>query len=356
VAQVKETLELTERRTTQKKLYVGIDVSKLTLDICVIDDNEKKYLATQISNNTDGYKRLEKELKRAQEKSGFSGSFDYHFCLEATGIYSNGIVSFLLSKKRLVSVLNPYVSASFLKARLCRTKTDKVDAEGVALYALKMNPRAFKQAPEMIRVLQKEVRFLQSLIQKKTQFVREKESLSSEHKAIHDELILVMNSKIKKQQVLIQALIKKHAKLSEYSKCLQSIPGVGEQTAWIILSELMYDAESELPIEAKKQVAHAGLAPMERSSGSSVYAAPRISKTGNRILRKALFFPALTAIRHCDSIAKTYTHLINNGKRKKVALVACMRKLLALAVTLLQKQTIFIPHYISQRSPTTPII
>lgn len=353
---MKEALESKESEIFQKKLYVGIDVSKLTLDICVIDDNEEKYLVTQISNNQDGYERLIKSLKRVQEKHGFNGSFDYHFCLEATGIYSNGIVSFLLSKKRLVSVLNPYVSSSFLKARLCRTKTDKVDAEGLAFYALKMKPVAFKQAPEMIRVLQKEVRFLQSLIQKKTQFVREKESLSSEHKAIHDELIIVMNSKIKTQRVLIQSFIKKHPKLSEYAKCLQSIPGIGAQTAWVILSEIVYDSESELPIEAKKQVAHAGLAPIERSSGSSVYSAPRISKTGNRNLRKALFFPALTAIRRCDSLAKTYRHLVNKGKRKKVALVACMRKLLALAVTLLQKQTVFIPHYISQRSLPTPII
>lgn len=353
---MKDPVELTEHGTTQKKLYVGIDVSKLTLDICVIDDNEKKYLAIQISNNQDGYERLVKALKRVQEKFDFNGSFDCNFCLEATGIYSNGIVSFLLAKKRLVSVLNPYVSASFFKARLCRAKTDKVDAEGLALYALKMNPRAFKEAPEMIRVLQKEVRFLQSLIQKKTQFVREKESLSSEHKVIHDDLIVIMESKIKTHQALIRTLIKKYPQLSKYSKYLQSIPGIGEQTSWVILSELIYDSESELPIESKKQVAHAGLAPMERSSGSSVYSAPRISKTGNRILRKALFFPALTAIRHCDSIAKTYTHLINKGKRKKVALVACMRKLLALAVTLLQKQTIFIPHYISQRHLTTSII
>lgn len=329
--------------------YVGIDVSKKTLDACILDQSGKEVGYYKIDNNLSGFSKLNTKLRQHLQKLGpdKQDTKFCHVCMEATGIYSVEVAAYFVQEAYAVSVVNPSTSAAFLKTQLRRTKTDKTDAHGLSLYGLKLKPKLFKPVPSNIRILQRETRFLLTLIEKQTSFRREKESLTSEQKQIFDELIQNLEKKIEAHRQLIRTLIAKDPAHVKAVSCLTSVPGIGEQTAWTIISEILYDSESGDVIQSKQQVAHAGLSPQDRQSGSSVKSPSHISKTGNRILRRCLFFPTLTAIRRCDSIAAVYDRLLKNGKPKKVALVASMRKLLCLAVTLLQKQTPFVPAYLS---------
>jgi transposase len=106
---------------------------------------------------------------------------------------------------------------------------------------------------------------------------------------------------------------------------LDSIPGVARASAVALLAEL---ALLSPDLQVRQWVASAGLDPREHSSGSSIHKKPRISKSGNRHLRRALFMPALVAVQHDPALRAFYGRLITRGKAKMQALVAVMRKLL----------------------------
>jgi len=137
----------------------------------------------------------------------------------------------------------------------------------------------------------------------------------------------------------IKEHIKTCSKLKHQVKLLKSIKGIGDKTAWQVLSELhVQDGEN---INSKAQIAHAGLAPRQFQSGSSVNRKPRICKTGNCRLRKALYMPAMSALRFNPQLSNFYHRLLSKGKLKMVALVAVMRKMLVLAIGILNSNVPF---------------
>jgi transposase len=135
------------------------------------------------------------------------------------------------------------------------------------------------------------------------------------------------------------AILHDSCKLKHQVQLLQSIKGIGDRTAWQILAEL--HAHDSININIKAQVAHAGLAPRQFQSGSSVNGKPRICKTGNHRLRKALYMPALSALRFNPQLKEFYHRLLSRGKLKMVALVAVMRKMLVLATGILNNNLPF---------------
>ena len=115
------------------------------------------------------------------------------------------------------------------------------------------------------------------------------------------------------------------AQLAERFALLDSVPGIGETSAVQLLGELSVLAPD---LAARQRAAYAGLDPREFRSGSSVHKKPRMSKTGNKHLRHALYMPALVAVRHDPHLRAFYQHLLAKGQFKMQALVAVMRKLL----------------------------
>ncbi|EKE02256.1 MAG: pilin gene inverting protein [uncultured bacterium] len=143
-------------------------------------------------------------------------------------------------------------------------------------------------------------------------------------------------------ELKIKEHLKNYSKLNHQVKLLKSIKGIADRTAWQILSELHFGNT----ICAKAQVAHSGLAPRQFQSGSSVNGKPRICKTGNRNLRKALYMPAMCALRHNRQLSEFYHRLLSKGKLKMVALVAVMRKLLVLAIGILNNDKPFDENWV----------
>jgi len=311
-------------------LYIGIDVSKDKLDIAITQDG-RQIISTAIFENTvTGHKKLFLWAKKYSK--GFS---QIHFCIEATGIYHEEIAEYLQEQsKTIVSIINPFKSKSFGNSKLLRTKNDKVDAALLACYCAISRPEKTIKTKEEVKKLRSLVRFLNTQISARA---KEKTRLHScKDNNVADVLkgtIQFLSQSIARIEKIIKNHIKKYPQLKHQLELLKTIPGISDKTAYEILAEL--HIEDGKTLNSKSQVAHAGLAPREYQSGSSVHGKPRICKTGNKRLRKALYMPAMSSIRYNKQLSEFYQRLVSKGKIKKVALVAVMRKLLVLAVAIL---------------------
>lgn len=142
----------------------------------------------------------------------------------------------------------------------------------------------------------------------------------------------------------IAEFVKNRPELSKRLECMMSIKGVGLITAATIAGE----TNGFISIENKRQlVSYAGYDVIRKDSGTSVHSKPRISKKGNKHIRKAMHFPALTAIRHNQQSKDQYVRMVQRHGIKMKAAVAIQRKLLVLMYTLWKKEDYFNPEYIT---------
>jgi transposase len=318
-----------------KTLYVGIDVAKAKVDIATTADGKKILSNATFDNNLEGFKKLNKWIKKH-----FSNIAKIHFCMESTGIYHEEIAEFLQKQNFIVSVINPYQSKAFASSQLLRTKNDKVDAGLLASYCAIHQPKETVKMLEEVRKLRRLVRFLNTQIEARAKEKIRLHSIKDDDVAhVLKGTILSLSESIAQVEKLIKEHVKKYSKLKHQVDLLKTIPGIGDKTAYEILAEI--HIEDGQNINVKAQVAHAGLAPREFQSGSSVKGRPRICKTGNANLRRALYLPAMCATQKNPVLNEFYHRLINAGKPKMVALVATMRKLLVIAIGILRNDVPF---------------
>jgi transposase len=148
-----------------------------------------------------------------------------------------------------------------------------------------------------------------------------------------EEHLSYLNQEIKRTEELIRTHINNHPTLKRQSELLDSIPGVAETTAAHLLSEI---TDIKQYRSARQVAAYAGLVPRERQSGSSIRGRTRLSKIGNARLRRALYFPAITAIRCSPFFQRWADGLLKRGKSKMSVICAVMRKLVHLAYGVLK--------------------
>jgi len=315
---------------------LGIDIAKLKFDVCLIKPNGKAKHKI-FANTRHGFEQLIAWLDSHQVS-------DLHACLEATGTYGEPLALFLFEAGRLVSLVNPAAVRAFANAGLSRTKTDKADAELIARFCLAQQPKAWQPPAPEVRQLQALVRRLESLVEMR---VAEENRLSSGVSAAAvrqslEEHIAYLIEQIKQTEALIRQHINHHPDLKEQSDLLDSIPGIGETTAALLLAEIVNIKQYT---SARQVAAYAGLVPRERRSGTSVRGRVCLSKIGNARLRKALYFPAITALR-CSSFFKAWADgLRERGKCKMSVIGAAMRKLIHLAYGVLKTGKPFDPNW-----------
>ena len=157
-----------------------------------------------------------------------------------------------------------------------------------------------------------------------------------------EELLAHLNEQIKRTEELIRTHINSHPGLKRQSRLLDSIPGIAQTTAALILSEITDITQYR---SARQVAAYAGLVPRERQSGSSVRGRTRLSKIGNARFRRALYFPAITALR-CSSFFQSWAEgLQQRGKSKMSVICAVMRKLVHVAYGVLKNGKEFDPQW-----------
>jgi len=196
-----------------------------------------------------------------------------------------------------------------------------------------------------VRELQALVRRLESLIEMR---VAEENRLSSgiSIEAVSHSLvahIAYLIEEIKQTELLIREHINNHPILKEQSDLLDSIPGIGATTAALLLAEITDFKQYK---SARQVAAYAGLVPRERRSGSSVRGRTSLSKIGNARLRKALYFPAMTALRCSGFFQQWAAGLRERGKCKMAVIGAAMRKLIHLAYGVLKTGKPFDPDWV----------
>ncbi len=317
---------------------LGIDIAKLKFDVCLIN-TDSKLKHKVFPNNATGFAQLAAWLvKRDVEQ--------VHACMEATGTYGEVLAYHLHAAGHRVSVINPAAVKAFAGSRLSRTKTDKVDAELIARFCRAQQPLAWTPPAPEVRELQTLVRRLEALVEMRGMESNRLEALTSTSvvKASVEEHIAYLDAEIKHTEGLIREHIDTHPGLKQQSELLDSIPGIGEATAAVILAEV---ADITQYGNARQVAAYAGLVPRERRSGSSVRGRTVLSKIGNARLRRALYFPAITALRCSEFFKQWAAGLRERGKCKMSVIGAAMRKLIHLAYGVLKTGKPFDPEWVS---------
>jgi transposase len=313
---------------------LGIDISKRTFDACLIRDSGK--LRHKVFPNTAaGFAQLSAWLSKHQVERA-------HACLEATGTYGEALATYLHEAGHLVSVLNPAVIKAYAQSHLSRAKTDKADATLIARFCAERRPPEWRPLPREVRELQALARRLDSLLEMRQMEANRLEVAAtaavSESLAGH---LAYLDTEIAKTEKMIRSHIDHHPGLKGQRDLLVSIPGVGETTAAKLLSEVM---DVKLYESARQLAAFAGLAPRLHESGSSIRRKAHLSKTGAPRLRKALYFPAVVAMRHNPYVKDLSERLKARGKCPMQVIGAAMRKLVHIAYGVLKSGKPFDPE------------
>ncbi len=324
-------------------MFLGIDVSKATLDAALLVEPEAAKARHKVFSNTpEGHGQLLGWL-RTQGAA-------VHVTLEATGTYAESVAVALHEAGHRVSLVNPALVRAFGQSQLKRTKTDKADAQLIARFCALHKPALWHPPAPEVRELQALVRRVEALEEMKQMEENRLEGAScgvgcEVVRASLLDHIAYLQSHIDTARRQIQEHIQSHPALQEQSRLLCSIPGIGEVTAAVILAEV---GEFSHFGSARQVAAFAGLVPRLRESGSSVRGKPRLSKVGSPRLRKCLYFPAMTALRWNPLIKALGLRLSAQGKPKMLIIGAAMRKLLHLAYGVLKSGQPFDANFCSQ--------
>jgi transposase len=263
--------------------------------------------------------------------------------MEATGRYWEALAVFLFQAGHLVSVVNPVRIHGYAKSKLARNKTDSLDAALIADFCATQSPDLWTPPPPEVHELQAMVRHLEALHQMRTQ---ENNRLASgvpsdqvlqmlrEHVAFIDEQIDALKQRI-------QDHINQHPGLKQQQDLLTTIPGIGDLTAAKLLGENIQSFSS-----TRSLAAYAGLSPQKGESGTSVHRRSKLCKVGSGSLRKALYFPAISAMRFNPLIKAFCDRLAQRDKHTMVIIGAAMRKLLCLALGVLKSGIPFDPYHV----------
>lgn len=307
-------------------LALGIDVSKATLHVALLLSSDKLRHKT-FANTPAGFSDLAHWLTRHTDGP-------VRACLEATGPYGDAVAEFLYEAGHTVSVVNPSIIHAYAKVQLLRAKADPVDAEVIARYAAKEQPAPWAPPPLELRQLQALVRRLDALHGMRTQETnRLAVTTDPAVRASIDAVVATLDAQIADVKHRIAHHLDHHPGLRAQRDLLLTIPGIGETTAAVLIAELFHKSYAT----ARQAAAYAGATPRIRESGQWRGRAS-LSRCGPALIRKALYFPALVAMRHNPTIAAVRDRLVAKGKPKMVIVGAAIRHLIHVAFGVLKSQ------------------
>lgn len=309
---------------------VGVDVAKLKLDIAIDD----KTVLT-IDNQEESFKKLLKN---------FPDMGQVCFVMEATGGYEKKLASFLQTKELAVAVVNAKRVRDYANSMGAYAKNDRIDAQMIRHFAeAALSKNRLKLREPLSEVAQQ----LEGLQRRRHQLVGQR-AVEKQHleAVLNKETVRSITRMIKqfdKEIGRIEGIIKAHIDEDETLKKslgqLIEVQGVGEVTVLDLLTQL-----PELGTITNKEItALVGLAPYCKDSGTK--SGRRVVYGGRMQIRSTLYMAALSAVRYNKPIKAFYQRLLARGKLKKVALVACMRKLLIILNSMAKTQSKWNPDF-----------
>jgi len=310
------------------KNYIGIDVSKSTIDVY---NGKRSY---KFENNETGFKQVVSLSEKIK---------DTVLIFEPTGIYSYALTNFCSTHKIKVVMVGPKESRDFARSLKVRSKTDKIDAK--VLYKYQSHVES-----DMVKVpvvnhhavkIQEMLNVYEGILSAKQKFKNQIESTSKAYKDLVRTLKkMIDHLDIEAQKLFskIERLLLKDEKIKPKYDAISTIPSIGKKSAlYLAAFFLKYPSAN-----AKELTALMGLDPVMRDSGT-YKGKQRISKHGGQQLRNLLYLPTLSAIQHNDRIKAFYEGLTSRAKTKKLAVIASMRKLILMAFSIFKSEEAYQP-------------
>lgn len=332
------------------KQVAGIDVAQKELVVCLgcmYDDWSPSLYAHKIFANTEkGFTTLLLWLKKLADESTA-----VRFVMEATGVYHEALAYYLDSKDYEVSIVLPNKISNYFRTLDVKTITDRTASEAITLFGLERKLDRWQRPKEVFKRLRQLTRERDQIVDERTmvknQLHAEQTEAEPNKKSVQriKERVKLLNKQEKEIKEEVAALIKQDEQVREIMIIICSLTGIGLLTAAIVLGETN---GFEL-IRNKRQLAsYAGFDIKEKQSGTSVKGKPRISKKGNRHLRKAMHLPALCAIRYDERFKAIFARLVSKHGIKMKAAVAIQRKMLEMIYTLYKTGNKYDKNYLKK--------
>jgi transposase len=330
-----------------KKNVIGIDVGKEELVVCLgrmFDDFSIELFAHKaFPNDKKGFDALITWAK----KSDCVG----RFVMEATGVYFEGLAYYLTDNGYEVSVILPNKIANYARTLSVKTVTDKTASEAITQFGLERKLDKWEAPKGIYRKLKQLTRERGQVVEIRT--VAKNQLHAEKSEAFPNPGTLVRIKKhiafLNKQEAEITTevtrLLKEDPEMKKVLILLCSLPGIGLLTAATVLAET---SGFNLIRNKRQLTSYAGLDVREKQSGTSIQGKPRISKKGNKYLRRAMHMPALAAIRHDKRFKAIFIRLVSKHNIKMKAVVAIQRKLLEMMYCLFKNKSTYDKNYFIQ--------
>ncbi len=330
------------------QLYVGVDIAAASFTASQMRPEAKPSKAQHYQQTGEAYVKLQRDLLRTGCQPA-----QILVVMEATGTYWISLAVYLEQAGFRVAVINPLQAHNYAKSLLQRNKNDQLDAQTLAKFGQSHQPAAWSPPPQVYHQLQQRLSQRAALVDLRQQVLNQLHALQvcpvivPQVQARMQELIATFDQQIEVVETEIKQVVEQDQDWSKSITLLQTIPGIGLLTAcWLVVVSLNFTG-----CEKGEALAHyAGLAPVVRRSGTSVYSPPQVGGGGHSQLRSLLYMAALTASQFNPVIREFYQRLKARGKAPKVARCAAARKLVLLAFAIVKSGQPFQADYRTRQS------
>lgn len=310
------------RYSNSSERNVGVDVGKNTLDVFILERDTH----CQVQNTSDGIKQLIRDLRRLKLT---------RVLVEATGGYERAFVEACVEKDIPIIVAQPILIRQFAKAQGLIAKTDKLDSKLIAEFGAIMKS-------EMKPIATKEVRYIKDLLLRRrqltelrTQEMNRKQKAPKALEATHRRLIKLTEKELEWVNGKLDKAVAEIAEWQRRYEIITSVPGMGSGVAYTLLGELPELGQ----LNSRQIAALCGLAPYNKDSGAMN--GKRRIRGGRAPIRTMLYMAMMCAIQHNPIMKSFYQKLVAQGKHKKVALTACMRKMVTILNTMVKNDEVW---------------
>lgn len=336
------------------KQVLGADVAQKELVVTlgrIFDDFTVDLYAYKVFKNSEkGILSLIEWVKKQTEQS-----IEVHYVMEATGVYHQKFAYYLDANGYGLSVVLPNKISNYMRTLETKTITDKTCSEAIARFGLERKLDRWHRPDKVYKNLQQLTRERDQIVAErvmvKNQLHAEKSEAAPNESSIRrmEERRRLLNSQEREIKQEISDITNANKELDKQIQNICTIPGVGRLTAVTVLAETN---GFELIRNKKQLTSYAGFDVREKQSGTSIKNKPKISKKGNRNLRKSMHLPSLSAVKWDDKFKELYARLVAKHGIKMKALIAVQRKLLELIYVLFKNKTVYDREYEKSRVHT----
>jgi len=334
-------------KTSVIKQNVGNDISKDDFKVCFYQlksDQKRKIQGSRtFKNNLSGFAAFVKWVEKKRDNK-----VEVRITLEATGVYYEQLVHYLKDHSDYyLSVVLPNMSKAYFRSLNVKSKTDKIDAKVLGQMGLERDLKQWLPASDNLRSLKQLTRDRVSILDQKTVCTNKIHALNysyQAHKSVLKRLkqqVKLLENQLKEVEIQIRELIYSDDILKKKVENICSLKGLGITTVASIIAET---GGFELFTSRGQLISYAGYDIVQNESGTSVKGKTRISKRGNKHIRRALYFPAMVVVKYNPEFKKVHHRIFERSFIKNKGYVAIQRKLLILIYTLYKKNEVYNPN------------